>query len=93
MASQDGKGSIILKIIIILLVVALIAVITLPGQIWEEEESVLSTCRGNMATLFEAYRYYHSLTLAYSDDEQEIITTIQNDSALIKKTVSGELYD
>jgi len=85
MAGQDGKGSIILKILIILLIVALVIVITLPGEIWQEEDAVQSTSRGNMATLYEAYQYYHNLTGMYTDDENEIITRIQNDSALIKR--------
>jgi hypothetical protein len=85
MAGQDGKGSIILKILIILLVVALVIVIILPGEIWQEEDSVQSASRGNMATLYEAYQYYHKLTGMYTDDENEIITRIQNDSALIKR--------
>ena len=85
MASQDGKGSIILKFFIVLLAVALIIVIILPGRIWQEEEMVKSTSRGNMATLYESYRYFHILTGFYTDDEREIIATIQNDSALIKR--------
>jgi hypothetical protein len=85
MASQEGKGSIILKIFIALLVVALIIVIILPGQIWQEEEMIKSTSRGNMATLFEAYHYFHSLKGFYPEDEKELIAAIQNDSALIKK--------
>ena len=85
MASQDGKGSIILKILIILLVVALVTVIILPGEIWQEEDAVQSISRGNMATLYEAYSYYHTLNNTYTDNEDEIIPSIQNDSALIKK--------
>ena len=85
MAGQEGKGSIILKILIILLVAALIIVIILPGEIWQEEDFVQSTSRGNMETLYEAYQYYHNLTGMYTDDENEIITRIQNDSALMKR--------
>lgn len=85
MASQEGKGSIILKFFIVLLVVALIIVIILPGRIWQEEEVIKSTSRGNMATLYESYQYFHSLKGFYTDDEKEVIATIQNDSALIKK--------
>jgi len=85
MASQDGKGSIILKILIILLVVALIIVIILPGEIWQEEDAAQLTSHGNMATLYEAYQYYHTLNNMYTDNQEEIINSIQNDSALIKK--------
>ena len=61
MASLDGKGSIILKIVIILMVVAMVIVIKLPGKIWQEEDVVRDTSRGNMSTLYEAYRYYYGL--------------------------------
>ena len=85
MASQEGKGSIILKIFIVLLVVALIIVIILPGRIWQEEEMIRSTSRGNMATLYESYRYFHSLKGYYPENNKDLIAAIQNDSALIKK--------
>jgi competence protein ComGC len=85
MASQDGRGSLILKIIIVLLVVAMVIAIKLPGQIWQEEDMIRDTSRGNMATLYEAQRYFYSLKSVYSDNEDELIATIQNDSALSKR--------
>jgi hypothetical protein len=87
MASLDGKGSIILKTLIALLVVVMIIVIILPGQIWQEEESVRDTSRGNMSTLFEAHRYYFGLKGDYTDSEEDLIHTVQNDSALLKRQI------
>jgi hypothetical protein len=87
MASLDGKGSIILKIIIALLIIVMIIVIILPGQIWQEEDMVRDTSRGNMSTLYEAYRYYYSLKGNYTDNEEDLILTVQNDSTLLKKQI------
>ena len=87
MASLDGKGSIIFKILIVLLVVAMVIVIILPGKIWQEEDLVRDSSRGNMSTLFEAHRYYFGLKGAYTDNEEELILTVQNDSALLKRQI------
>ncbi len=85
MASQDSRGSLILKIIIVLLVVAMVIAIKLPGQIWQEEDMIRDTSRGNMATLYEAQRYFYGLKSVFSNNEDELIETIQNDSALSKR--------
>lgn len=87
MAGLDGKGSIILKVIILLLIIVAIVVIIIPGQIWQEEETVKNVCRGNMSTLFEAHRYYFGLKGNYTDNEEELILTIQNDSTLLKRQI------
>jgi len=87
MASLDGKGSIILKIVIVLLVVAMIIVIILPGQIWQEEDVVRETSRSNMSTLFEAHKYYFGLKGTYTANDEELILTVQNDSALLKRQI------
>jgi prefoldin subunit 5/competence protein ComGC len=87
MASLDGKGSIILKIVIVLLVVAMIIVIILPGQIWQEEDVVMETSRNNMSTLFEAHKYYFGLKGTYTANDEDLILTVQNDSALLKRQI------
>ena len=76
MAKLDGKGSIILKIIIALLVAVMIIVIIIPGQIWQEEDTIRDTSRGNMSTLYEAYRYYYGLKGNYTDNEEDLILTV-----------------
>jgi hypothetical protein len=87
MASLDGRGSIIFKILIVLLVVAMIIVIILPGKIWEEEDMVRESSRGNMSTLYEAHRYYYGLKGTYTTNEEDLILTVQNDSALLKRQI------
>ena len=87
MASLDGRGSIILQTVIVLLVVAMVIVIILPGEIWEEEEAIQESSRGNMSTLFEAHRYYFVLKGDYTNNEEELMATVQNDSALLKRQI------
>jgi len=87
MATLEGKGSIILKIVIALLVVAMVIVIILPGKIWEEEDRIKESSRSNMSTLFEAHRYYFGLKGVYTNNEDELILTVQNDSALLKRQI------
>lgn len=87
MASQDSKGSIIFKILIVLLVVAMVVVIILPGKIWEEEAMVQETSHGNMATLYDSHKYFYHLKGYYASSDVELISTVQNDSALIKRQI------
>jgi hypothetical protein len=87
MASLDGKGSIILKSVIILLIVAMVIVIILAGKIWQKEDMVRDSSRGNMSTLFEAHQYYFGLKGSYTNNEEELILTVQNDSALLKRQI------
>jgi len=87
MATLEGKGSIILKIVIALLVVAMVIVVILPGKIWEEEDRIKESSRSNMSTLFEAHRYYFGLKGVYTNNEDELILTVQNDSALLKRQI------
>ena len=82
MSDQQGKGSIVYKLVIVLLVVLLVFVITIPGTIWTREAKTMEKSRTNMVTLYEACSYYHQLTGQYSTDQNDLITTVKNDSAL-----------
>ena len=50
MATQEGKGSILFKLIIVVLVVILILVINIPGKIWSEEQVIMMKSWSNMAS-------------------------------------------
>ena len=83
MAKYQGKGSIILKLLIVVMIAALILVINIPGKIWNTEENITSTSHGNMSSIYEAYRYYYSLNHEYTTDLATLINTIENDSSLM----------
>ncbi len=85
MADQQAKGSILLKIVIVLFVIGLILVITVPGEIWTSEEHSEKICRENMLSVYEAHRYYFTLKGEYAPDMANLILTIQNDSSLMNR--------
>ena len=82
MSNSEGKGSIILKILIIILIVGLILTIIIPGKIWDEEEYELTTERTNLVSIYEAEKFYYQLTKKYTTDPQELLNTIHADSSL-----------
>lgn len=92
-----AKGSIILKIIIILLALLLVAVIALPQRIWNEEDILVTQSRKNMNAIYEAQKFFHQKTGHYTDDLDTLITVIQNDTSLQQKkrlvNLTHEIYD
>ncbi len=83
MSTQQPKGSIILKLAIVLMVVVLVFVIIIPGKIWTDEAEAQKECRNNMVSLYEAHAYYYKLKGHYAPDMNDLILTIQNDSSLM----------
>lgn len=88
--STQQKGSIVLKLLILLLAVALIVVILIPGDIWEKEDHDTLVCRGNLESIYEAERFYYKTYNEYTKDPLVLISAIQQDSSLDlrKKIVS-----
>ena len=88
MSNHQPQGSIILKILIIIAAIILIAVILVPGQIWENEEKIKDITLTDIESLYEAQRYYYNLNQEYTSDMNLLLTTIHNDSTLkVKKQV------
>lgn len=85
MSDQHGKGSVLLKLAVVVFVVLLVIVITTPGKIWSTEETATKICRDNMLSLYEAHAYYFKIKNAYAPDNANLILTIQNDSSLLKR--------
>ncbi|APF16766.1 hypothetical protein Calab_0934 [Caldithrix abyssi DSM 13497] len=85
MSKHEAKGSIVLELIIVLLVAALVAVILIPGKIWKEQEQEAKTAHSNMTAIYEALKYYKTLTGKYTSDPAELLNTIRADSNLMRK--------
>ena len=85
MAAKGSKGSIILEIFIILMVLLLIAVIFLPDQIWKEEAQTTKICRDNLNALNEAQRFYYQKNNTYTDSLSKLLTFVQNDSGINRR--------
>lgn len=84
MAQNSGKGSILLKLLIVIFAVALILVIKIPAEIWDQEAAEKMQSQYNLSSIYEAERYYHRLTKSYTTDKAELLSVLKNDSTLVK---------
>ena len=80
MAKDKAKGSIILEILIVILIVALIATILYPKKIWEQEERNTKLCRTNMDRILKAELVYQKYHNTYTDSLPELVNFITKDS-------------
>ena len=80
MSDQHGKGSILLKLAVVVFVILLIIVITTPGKIWSSEEKATKICRDNMLSLYEAHSYYFKIKHTHAPDMTNLVLAIQSDS-------------
>lgn len=85
MAKNDGRGSILLKLLIVVLAIVLIAVVTIPANIWEEEAHELNLARNNLSSIYEAEAFYHRLNNSFTADPAELLRVVRDDSSLVKK--------
>ena len=85
MSKSEGQGSIVLKLIILILIVALIFVIKIPGDIWQEEKSEVEKARTNMTSIYESELFYFRKNHKFTTDPSELIRTIRQDSTLLEK--------
>jgi ABC-type phosphate transport system auxiliary subunit len=85
MAKNEGKGSILLKILILFLIIIVYLTITIPKGIWSEEKQELYAAYDNMSGLYEAQKLFFRLTQTYTADLDLMLSTIKSDSTLYKK--------
>ncbi|MDZ7331849.1 MAG: hypothetical protein ONB31_07705 [candidate division KSB1 bacterium] len=83
MATPTAKGSIILKLLIVILSAALVATILYPKKIWEQEERNTNTCRTNMDRIFKAEMIYLQHHNNYTDNLDQLISFIKDSSKTI----------
>ena len=88
-----AKGSIILKLLIVVCALALWQVISLPGKIWSEEQHLEKTSRDNMNSIYEAQMYYYGKTKRFmpEDSLEYLVDFIKSDSALNQRQKIGRL--
>lgn len=65
MADDSGKGSIILKIIIVILIVVLAGAIMIPKRMWDNEAANEKVCRQRMSSLLAAELLFQKYNEAY----------------------------
>ncbi len=84
MAKTTGSGSIVLKLVIVLLSIILIAVIIIPGQIWNQEKQEMKKAHGNMSSIYEAEKFYKKIKGSFTTDPAELLRVVRQDSSLQK---------
>lgn len=83
MAKYSEKGSIILKLLVLILLIGLLAVILIPGKIWDEEANEQRIEQDNMVSIYEALRFYKRSTGSYTSNPNEILRVVHNDSSIL----------
>ncbi|RMF61634.1 MAG: hypothetical protein D6748_01210 [Calditrichaeota bacterium] len=91
--AAKAKGSIVLKLLIVVLAAMLWATITIPNKIWTEEKRMTTIGRKNLETVYEAERFYYTRTNSYlpADSLEKLAAFIQNDSTIQVKQKINEL--
>lgn len=85
MSSSEGRGSILLELLIVILAVALIAVIIIPGKIWDQEKKEEKTAHNNISAIYQAEKFYHHITDQYTTEPGELLAILEKDSTLKQK--------
>lgn len=80
MATEKSRGSIILEIVIVLLIVALVATIMYPKMLWEKANNQAINCRNNMDKILKAELVYLKYHNNYEDTLDKVISFIQSDT-------------
>ncbi len=80
MTTEKAKGSILLKILIVILAVALVATILYPKKIWDREQRNTELCRTNMDRIFKAEMIFLQQHNNYCNRLDQLISFITNDS-------------
>lgn len=85
MAKGDEKGSIVLKIVILFLSLVLLAVILIPGKIWDQEALEKKITQANMMSIYESEKFFKRMKGYYTSDPGELIRTIRQDTSILKQ--------
>ena len=75
-----SKGSIIYKLLIVVLVAALIATILYPKKLWKTEDQNVEICRDNMEHILYVEYAYLSAYNAFTDTLENAVNFIKNDT-------------
>jgi len=81
MSDRYGKGSIIFKLLIVILLAALGGSIYYPKTLWEEEAKNVERSRQNMESVYNANLLYQRATGEFTDSLDLLINFVRDDSA------------
>lgn len=88
--TNSGGGSILFKIGILVLVAILIAVVTIPKNIWQEEDAKKQLARVQMEYLYQASLAFYASEGRYPQSQTELNSLLQ-DSLHVKTTFDSLL--
>jgi len=90
MAARKGRGSIILEILILCMLVALAASLYIPKMIWQAEEDEIQSSRRWLSHLWAAESAYKSFQETYTADVDSIIALANADTAY--RSILNQFY-
>ena len=80
MADDRPKGSIIYKILIVILTAALVGTILYPKHLWEQEKRNTLQCRANMVSIMYAEYTFHDTTDSFTASLDTLSSVLLNDT-------------
>jgi len=83
MAEPKAKGSIILKLIILIMIAVMIAAIWIPKKEWEKEAAEQELCRLHLENLYYTSLQYLKKYKIYQGDLDTLLNFIKNDSMMV----------
>ncbi len=90
---KNSKGSFILEVIIVVLIIVLLWAILYPKNIWEKQENLQQICRARMDALQNyQYQYYNNYR-TYSDSIPKLINNVVEDSTALARLDSVLYWD
>lgn len=90
MAEGKSRGSILLEILIVVLIIALFATLLYPKKIWEQESKNTELCRKHMDQIFKAELIFLEYRQNYTNSLDELSSLFKEDS--LKKDVVREYF-
>jgi|GEM_PF-2006613 len=83
MAESKAKGSLVFKLIILIMVVVLIAAIWMPKKEWEKQAVQQDKCREHLENLYYTSLQYLKKYKTYQGNLDTLLTFIKNDSMMV----------
>ncbi len=84
MAYPKATGSVISKVIVVLLGVSLIFALYIPSRIWSQEEGEEAECRFRMVALFYAQSQYYASNETYADSISQIMRFADSNPSFVQ---------
>ncbi|MCB2211988.1 hypothetical protein KQI52_07735 [bacterium] len=93
----EPRGSWILKILIVILVVALVASVLYPQKLWQKQDALTAASRLTMDNLNFVVQRHHEANESYIADLDSLLRFMENDSIAVKRATfemdKMSLYD